>query len=93
MAGKTRTLLARLVALAGAVFWSPVSVVATEVQRIEAPEARKLVDKGEAIIVDVRSRAAWDMGHVQGAWHIPGEEIAARLSELPKNKLVITYCT
>jgi predicted sulfurtransferase len=93
MAGKTRTLLTRLVALAGAVFWSPVSVLATEVQRIDAAEAKKLVDKGEAVLIDVRARAAWDMGHVQGALHMPGDEIAARLSELPKNKLIITYCT
>jgi rhodanese-related sulfurtransferase len=33
------------------------------------------------------------MGHAQGAWHIPTEELAARLSQLPKNKLIITYCT
>jgi rhodanese-related sulfurtransferase len=92
MAGKTRMLLTRLVALAGAVFWSPVSVMA-DVNRIEAAEAKKLVDKGDAIMVDVRSRAAWDLGHVQGAWHIPGEELAARLAQLPKNKLIITYCT
>ena len=93
MAGKTRMLLTRLVALAGAVFWSPVSVMAADVDRIEAAEAKKLVDKGEAIMVDVRSRAAWDLGHVQGAWHIPGEELSARLAQLPKNKLIITYCT
>ena len=93
MAGKTRMLFTRLVALAGAIFWSPVSVIAVDVDRIEAAEAKKMVEKGDAIIVDVRSRAAWDMGHVQGAWFIPGEELAARLSQLPKDKLIITYCT
>jgi predicted sulfurtransferase len=93
MTGKTRALFTRLVAIAGAIFWSPVSVIAADVDRIEATDAKKLVDKGDAILVDVRSRAAWDMGHIQGAWHIPGEELAARLSQLPKNKLIITYCT
>ena len=93
MAGKTRMLLTRLVALAGAVLWSPVSVMAADVDRIEAAEAKKLVDKGDAIMVDVRSRAAWDLGHVQGAWHIPSEELAARLAQLPRNKLIIAYCT
>jgi predicted sulfurtransferase len=93
MAGKTRTLLTRLAAVAGAIFWSPVSVVAADVERIEAAEAKKLVEKGDAVMIDVRSRAAWDMGHVQGAWHIAPEEMTARLSQLPKNKLIITYCT
>ena len=93
MAGKTRTLLTRLAAVAGAIFWSPVSVHAADVARIEAAEAKKLVDKGEAILVDVRARAAWDMGHLQGALHIPTDEVTAHLSQLPKNKLIITYCT
>ena len=88
-----RTLFGRLVALAGAIFWSPVGAIAADASRIEAQEAKRLVDKGEAIIVDVRSRAAWDTGHVQGAWLIPTEELAARLSQLPKDKLIITYCT
>jgi rhodanese-related sulfurtransferase len=92
MTGKTRMLLTRLVALAGAVFWSPVSVLA-DVNRIEAAEAKKLVEKGEAILVDVRARGAWDMGHAQGALHIPTDEITAHLSQLPKSKLIITYCT
>ena len=92
MTGKTRTLLTRLVALAGAVFWSPVSVMA-EVNRIDAADARKLVEKGEAVVVDVRSRAAWDQGHVPGALHIPVDEVTAHLAQLPKDKLIITYCT
>jgi len=93
MVGMTRSLFARLVALAGAIFWSPVSAIAADVDRIEAQEAKRLVDKSEAVIVDVRSRAAWDMGHVQGALHVPTEELDARLSQLPKDKLIITYCT
>jgi predicted sulfurtransferase len=93
MVGKTRSLFGRIVALAGAIFWSPVAVIAADVDRIEGPEARRLVEKGEAVIVDVRSRSAWDMGHVAGAWLIPGEELQARLSQLPKDKLIITYCT
>jgi rhodanese-related sulfurtransferase len=63
------------------------------VARIEAAEAKKLVEKGEAILVDVRARAAWDVGHIQGALHIPTDELAGHLSELPKNKMIITYCT
>jgi rhodanese-related sulfurtransferase len=66
---------------------------AADVDRIEAQEARRLVDKGEAVLLDVRSRAAWDMGHVAGALHVPLSEIEARLSQLPKDKLIVAYCT
>ena len=35
------------------------------------------------MLVDVRSREAWDAGHVPGALHLPGGELADRLAELP----------
>lgn len=92
MVATTRRFFARLLAVAGAVFWGP-PVAAFEVERIEAPELKRLWDKGEAVIIDVRSKAAWDVGHVEGAIHIPLDQVEARLKELPKNKLVAAYCT
>jgi rhodanese-related sulfurtransferase len=76
----------------GAVFWSPLAYGA-DATRIEAQELKKLVDKGEAVIVDVRSKAAYDMGHIEGSISIPLAELEARLSQLPKDKLVAAYCT
>ena len=36
------------------------------------------------VVVDTRSRAAWDQGHLPGALHIPGGELAVRAArELP----------
>ena len=90
--GMTRSLTARLLALAGALFGGPFAHAA-DVDRIDAHEAKRLVDKGEAVIVDVRGQASWDMGHVQGAMHVPLEELDARMSQLPKNKLIVAYCT
>jgi rhodanese-related sulfurtransferase len=66
---------------------------APEVWRITAEELKPMVDKGEAVLLDVRSKPAWDGGHIQGAIHIPTSELRARLSELPKDKLVAAYCT
>jgi rhodanese-related sulfurtransferase len=92
MLGMTRSLFARVVTLMGAIFWGPMASGA-EVDRIEAQEAKRLVDKGEAVVIDVRSRSAWDLGHVAGAVHVPLAEIDAHLSRLPKNKLIVAYCT
>ena len=92
MSGTTRSLFARVVALLGAIFWGPMASAA-DVDRIEAQEARRLVDKGDAVVIDVRSRASWDLGHIAGAVHVPLPEIEARLSQLPKDKLIVAYCT
>jgi rhodanese-related sulfurtransferase len=92
MLGMTRSLFARVVALLGAIFWGPMAAGA-EADRIEAQEARRLVEKGEAVVIDVRNRSSWDLGHVAGAIHVPLAEIEALLSQLPKSKLIIAYCT
>ncbi|HKP52555.1 MAG TPA: rhodanese-like domain-containing protein [Chloroflexia bacterium] len=44
------------------------------------------------IIVDVRAKQAYDEGHIAGAISIPDAETESRLSELPKDKLIVAYC-
>jgi rhodanese-related sulfurtransferase len=45
------------------------------------------------VLVDSRSREAWDQGHVPGAIHLPTREIAARAAGLvPAGAAVVTYC-
>jgi hypothetical protein len=61
--------------------------------RISAEEAVKLVASGEAVVVDVRKKEAWDASHAEGAVSIPADEIGKRLAELPKDKLIAAYCT
>jgi rhodanese-related sulfurtransferase len=64
-----------------------------EVWRITAEELKPLVTKGEAILLDVRGKSAWDAGHIEGAVHIPMAELRQRLGELPKDKVIAAYCT
>jgi hypothetical protein len=61
--------------------------------RISAAEARQALAKGQAVLVDVRPKEAYDASHAQGALSIPLSDIGSRAGELPKNKLIITYCT
>lgn len=61
--------------------------------RISAADAKKAVDAGKAIIVDVRSEAAFNLEHPKGTINIPVQEIYARAGELPKGKQIIAYCT
>jgi rhodanese-related sulfurtransferase len=53
----------------------------------------KLVKEGKAVVIDVRSQDAYDAGHIPGAKLIPSGEITVRANELPKDKLIITYCS
>ena len=62
-------------------------------RRISVAEARQALAKGEAMLVDVRPKEGYDMSHAQGAISLPLSELGSRAGELPKDKLVITYCT
>jgi rhodanese-related sulfurtransferase len=62
-------------------------------RRISATEARQALADGKAVLVDVRPKEAYDMSHAQGAISVPLSDLGSRLAELPKDKLVITYCT
>jgi 3-mercaptopyruvate sulfurtransferase SseA len=63
------------------------------VRRVTIEELRAALEKGTALVVDVRSADQYKAGHIKGAVWIPGNEIAARTKELPKDKLIVTYCS
>jgi rhodanese-related sulfurtransferase len=45
------------------------------------------------VLLDSRSRQAWEQGHVSGAVHLPGREVHSRaLAELDRSVPVVTYC-
>jgi rhodanese-related sulfurtransferase len=45
------------------------------------------------VLLDSRSLQAWEQGHVPGAVHLPGRELAARADrELDRSVPVVTYC-
>lgn len=64
-----------------------------DAKRIGAPEAKRLVDAGKALIVDVRGPAEYETEHIAGAISIPNWMIVDRTGELPKDRLIIAYCT
>jgi NADPH-dependent 2,4-dienoyl-CoA reductase/sulfur reductase-like enzyme/rhodanese-related sulfurtransferase len=45
-----------------------------------------------AIVLDVRTQAEFDRGHIPGATHIPIDELRNRLGELDRNRWIIAYC-
>lgn len=62
------------------------------VRRVSVEELRAALEKGTAIVIDVRGKEQYQAGHIKGALLIPADEIASRTKELPKDKLIVTYC-
>ncbi len=64
-----------------------------DVSRISLAEAKESYDKGDVFIVDARSADSYASGHIDGAVNIPLNETKKRLSEFPKDKKIIVYCS
>ena len=62
-------------------------------RRITTAELQAALAKGEAVVYDVRSEMAYKEGHIKGAHLLPVNEVLTRASELPRDKLIVTYCS
>jgi rhodanese-related sulfurtransferase len=63
------------------------------IKRINIPDARTEFDAGRAVIIDVRGEPTYKAGHIKGASMIAYADIASKAAELPKDKLIILYCS
>ncbi len=76
---------------------TPVKIPLTEaeVPRVGVRDAQAALDNGTAVMVDVRSPAAFQASHIAGAINIQlGEiETSPAALHLDKDKWIITYCT
>lgn len=55
-------------------------------------QAKKLIEKKEGYVLDVRSKTEYDEGHIEGADHIMVGMLKKRLDEVDANKTVIVQC-
>ena len=60
--------------------------------RISVDEAKNMLEDGESIVIDVRQPDEWASGHVQGAVHIPVDDVLVRIDELPVDKNLLFIC-
>ena len=56
-------------------------------------ELDALMKEGKAYVVDVRSQDSWDLGHIPGATLIPANDILKHVNDLPRDKMIVTYCS
>jgi hydroxyacylglutathione hydrolase len=48
--------------------------------------------RSDLLVLDVRQPAEWRAGHVPGARHITGAQLAERIHELPRDRPIATLC-
>jgi 3-mercaptopyruvate sulfurtransferase SseA len=63
-----------------------------DTRRISIEETQKAIEAGTAVVVDVRDAANYRTSHIKSAKSIPLAQFDDRAGELPKDKLIITYC-
>ena len=61
--------------------------------RVSLEEAKKMLDQGTAVIVDVRAPQYFQERHIKGSLNIPLGELVLRANEIPQGKTVIAACT
>ena len=61
---------------------------------ITAEQAEKMMLQGGVVVLDVRTRAEFDMGHIENAVLLPYNQIAELAPKLisDKNQTVLVYC-
>ena len=72
---------------------APETTYADGARRITIEELEALMKNNECVVIDVRNQAMYDTGHIPGAKLIPAGEIQNHLSELPRDKMIVTYCS
>ncbi len=71
------------------------SADAASYQQVSAQEAKAIMDSEQGyVIVDARTQAEYQQGHVPGALLIPHDAIEAKAGELlpDKDQLILVYC-
>ena len=68
-------------------------VIADGARRVTVAELKDLLAKNEVLVIDVRNQTSYDAGHIKGARLIPETEVVNHAGELPRNKLIVTYCS
>jgi outer membrane lipopolysaccharide assembly protein LptE/RlpB len=63
------------------------------VRRVTISELRDMLEQNKAVVVDVRGTEAYKQEHIKGALDFPENQLSSRSGELPKDKLIVLYCS
>ena len=63
-----------------------------QIEEITAEELAGRLERGRAVVIDVRPRVEYAAGHISGARSVPIDELDASLEGLPRRGEIIAYC-
>ncbi|HEU0051983.1 MAG TPA: rhodanese-like domain-containing protein [Longimicrobium sp.] len=72
--------------------WRAAGGRAGSVAQVDPAEVARVLEEGEAAVVDVRGAAEWEAGHLPGVPNIPLGYLPDRLAELPRDRPVVVQC-
>lgn len=89
---KRRIFLALMLACASGMVAARAQTNAPQVpaDRITVEEFKRLRDAGKVYVLDVRYSIE---SKIKGAAHVPLDQLESRLSELPRDREIVTYCS
>lgn len=63
-----------------------------DTETVDTAELLRRLEAGDVVVLDVRPTPEYAGGHLPGAVHVPIEQLADRLAELPTDHEVVAYC-
>ena len=72
--------------------WARADRPMAHIGAVSVADAARELERGAAVLVDVRKSSEWAEGHVAGATLVPLPELLARLTEVPRDQPVIVHC-
>ena len=72
--------------------WTRAGRALASYPRISAAELAGRLESGLVAVVDVRSRAEWEAGHIPGVPNVPASEIKDRVDQLPTDRPLVVHC-
>jgi hypothetical protein len=87
---KLRSLIVALAFVACAAVGARAQGDGQNLPRITLDEFKEKLARGEIVVIDVRSAEV--AVKIKGAAHIPEADLQARLTELPRDREIVTYC-
>ena len=72
------------------------TVSAMESTRVTVDEVKQRMERGEQFaFIDTRNPKAWAEAETKlpGAVRVPADDVAGHINEIPRDRVIITYCT
>jgi hydroxyacylglutathione hydrolase len=78
----------------GMTAWRSEERPVSRIELLDPDDLAGRLDEGDGtVLLDVRDADEYEAGHIPGSVHIPYGELADRLAELPRDRVIATICS